>query len=135
MFECLGIEAARGTIIREMENTMGHHGIHVDQRHLMMLADYMTYRGAVHGCTRTGLSKSGNSVLALASFEKTGDVMFNAAYYGQRDTLAGPSEAFIMGMPMKLGTGLFKLFQQTKVSRVLKKRDTFNDYLMISTKS
>ena len=70
MFECLGIEAARGTIIREMENTMGHHGIHVDQRHLMMLADYMTYRGAVHGCTRTGLSKSGNSVLALASFEK-----------------------------------------------------------------
>ena len=100
-----------------------------------MLADYMTYRGAVHGCTRTGLSKSGNSVLALASFEKTGDVMFNAAYYGQRDTLAGPSEAFIMGMPMKLGTGLFKLFQQTKVSRVLKKRDTFNDFLMISTKS
>merc|ERR1712008_188984 len=62
MFECLGIEAARGTIIREMENTMGHHGIHVDQRHLMMLADYMTYRGAVHGCTRMGLSKSGNSV-------------------------------------------------------------------------
>ena len=77
-----------------------------------------------------GLSKSGNSVLALASFEKTGDVMFNAAYYGQRDALAGPSEAFIMGMPMKLGTGLFKLFQQTKVSRVLRKRDTFNDYLI-----
>ena len=41
MFEVLGIEAARGTIMREMENTMGHHGIHVDRRHLMMLADYM----------------------------------------------------------------------------------------------
>lgn len=56
--------------------------------------------------------------------------MFNAAYYGQRDALAGPSEAFIMGMPMKLGTGLFKLFQETKVSTVLKKRDTFNDFLI-----
>ena len=37
MFECLGIEAARSTIINEMESTMGHHGIHVDRRHLMML--------------------------------------------------------------------------------------------------
>ena len=45
VFEILGIEAARSTIINEMENTMGHHGIHVDRRHLMMLADYMTYTG------------------------------------------------------------------------------------------
>ena len=87
MFECLGIEAARMTIIQEMESTMGHHGIHVDRRHLMMLADYMTYLGSVNGCTRIGLAKSGNSVLHLASFEKTGDILFNAAYFGQKDTL------------------------------------------------
>ena len=70
-----------------------------------------------------GLSKSGNSVLHLASFEKTGDILFNAAYFGQKDTLAGPSEAFIMGMPMKLGTGLFKLFQRTKKTIELEKRN------------
>ena len=60
VFEVLGVEAARQTIIHEMENTMGHHGIHVDRRHLMMLADYMTYLGAVNGCTRTGLAKVSN---------------------------------------------------------------------------
>ena len=60
VFEVLGVEAARATIIHEMENTMGHHGIHVDRRHLMMLADYMTYLGAVNGCTRTGLAKVSN---------------------------------------------------------------------------
>jgi len=129
MFECLGIEAARMTIIQEMESTMGHHGIHVDRRHLMMLADYMTYLGSVNGCTRIGLAKSGNSVLHLASFEKTGDILFNAAYFGQKDTLAGPSEAFIMGMPMKLGTGLFKLFHKTKKTVNLEKRTIFNDFL------
>ena len=60
VYEVLGVEAARQTIIMEMENTMGHHGIHVDRRHLMMLADYMTYLGPVNGCTRTGLANVSN---------------------------------------------------------------------------
>ena len=52
------------------------------------------------------------SVLHLGSFEKTSDILYNAAYYGQKDSLAGPSAALILGMPIQLGTGLFKLFQQ-----------------------
>lgn len=40
----LGIEAARGAIISEILNTMGEHGIELDRRHVMLLADLMTYR-------------------------------------------------------------------------------------------
>lgn len=46
-FEVLGIEAARSSIISEILSTMASHGIGLDQRHVMLLADVMTYRFAI----------------------------------------------------------------------------------------
>lgn len=43
----LGIEAARRGIIREIQYTMGSHGMSIDTRHCMLLADVMTYKGEV----------------------------------------------------------------------------------------
>jgi DNA-directed RNA polymerase III subunit RPC1 len=42
--EVLGIEAARSAIISEIISTMKSHGIELDRRHVMLLADLMTYR-------------------------------------------------------------------------------------------
>ena len=39
----------------------------IDKRHIMLLADLMTYRGEVLGITRHGLAKMKESVLMLAS--------------------------------------------------------------------
>ena len=105
----LGIEAARATIISEIRTTMEGHGISVDQRHLKLLADTMTYRGEVLGITRFGLAKMKESALMLASFEKTADHLFDAAYFSQKDPVIGVSESIISGVAMKLGTGFFDL--------------------------
>lgn len=75
----LGIEAAREKIIREIDYTMDQHGVSVDKRHLQLLADLMTYKGVVLGITRFGVAKMKDSVLMLASFEKTTDYLFDAA--------------------------------------------------------
>jgi DNA-directed RNA polymerase III subunit RPC1 len=40
----LGIEAARYTIISEIQHTMKLHGMTIDNRHVMLLADVMSYR-------------------------------------------------------------------------------------------
>ena len=40
----LGIEAARKCIIDEIKQTMEHHGMSIDTRHMMLLADLMTFR-------------------------------------------------------------------------------------------
>lgn len=40
----LGIEAARACIIKEILGTMAGHGIGLDCRHVMLLADIMTFR-------------------------------------------------------------------------------------------
>ena len=81
----------------------------VDARHNMLLADCMTYKGEVLGITRFGIAKMKDSVLMLASFEKTTDHLFDAALRGAADPVRGVSECIIMGMPMAPGTGLFKL--------------------------
>ncbi|XP_059129109.1 DNA-directed RNA polymerase III subunit RPC1-like [Peromyscus eremicus] len=79
----LGIEAARTTIINEIQYTMVNHGMSIDRRHVMLLSDLMTYKGEVLGITRFGLAKMKESVLMLASFEKITDHLFDAAYFGQ----------------------------------------------------
>ena len=101
----LGIEAARKVIMQEITNTYDAYGIDVDYRHLNLLASTMTYKGKILGITRFGISKMKDSVLMLASFEKTTDHLFNAAVHGRVDKIEGVSECIIMGIPMPVGTG------------------------------
>ncbi|KAE8454074.1 hypothetical protein EG329_007852 [Mollisiaceae sp. DMI_Dod_QoI] len=113
VMECrdvLGIEAARTTIAKEIGAVMGDMGI--DPRHMQLLADVMTYKGEVLGITRFGLSKMRDSVLQLASFEKTPDHLFDAAAGMKSDLIEGVSECIIMGQTMSVGTGAFKVVRR-----------------------
>lgn len=124
----LGVEAARTTIIKEIKETMNNHGISIDNRHLMLLADTMTYRGEVLGITRFGLAKMKESALMLASFEKTADHLFDAAYFNQKDAIVGVSEAIISGVAMRVGTGFFDLLHKPSSQTTLKqKKPLFDD--------
>lgn len=105
----LGIEAGRSAIIHEIQYTMKSHGIAVDPRHISMLADVMTFKGKILGITRFGIAKMKESPLMLASFEKTGDHLFDAAAYNKKDNLSGVSESIITGNILPVGTGIFKL--------------------------
>jgi len=69
-------------------------------------------QGEVLGITRFGIAKMKDSVLMLASFEKTTDHLFDAAIHGRVDKIEGVSECIIMGIPMPIGTGLFKIRQK-----------------------
>jgi DNA-directed RNA polymerase III subunit RPC1 len=109
MRSVLGIEAARLTIMKEIHNTMESHGLSIDPRHVSLLADIMTYRGEILGITRFGVAKMKESVLMLASFEKTADHLFEAAIRGTKDKITGVSECIIMGNQIPVGTGLFSL--------------------------
>jgi len=53
--------------MNEIKYTMKSHGMSIDERHVMLLADLMTYKGEVLGITRFGLAKMKESVLMLAS--------------------------------------------------------------------
>lgn len=126
VMECrdvLGIEAARTTIADEIGEVMGDMGI--DPRHMQLLADVMTYKGEVLGITRFGLSKMRDSVLQLASFEKTPDHLFEAAAGMKTDQIEGVSECIIMGQTMSVGTGAFQVVRRLGIQQKdLKQRPT-----------
>merc|ERR1711976_786975 len=107
----LGIEAARLTIIIEIQYVLSHYSIKIDYRHLMLLADWMCNSGEVLGVTCFNITKMKNSALMLASFEKINVYLFNAAIYEKKDKVVGTSERIIIGIPILTGTGLFKLIQ------------------------
>ncbi|KIX00695.1 uncharacterized protein Z518_09760 [Rhinocladiella mackenziei CBS 650.93] len=101
--QVLGIEAARSKIITEIQEVTK--GLSIDPRHMALLADVMTYKGEVLGITRFGLAKMRDSVLQLASFEKTADHVFDAGMAGKIDKIEGVSESVIVGKTMTVGTG------------------------------
>jgi len=117
VMECkdvLGIEAARKTIIVEISAVMS--SMNIDPRHMQLLADVMTYKGDVLGITRFGLAKMRDSVLQLASFEKTPDHLFAAAVGMKKDKIEGVSECIIMGQSMSVGTGAMKVVRSLGIS-------------------
>ena len=127
MREVLGIEAARKTIIDEIGLVMG--SMDIDPRHMQLLADVMTFKGEVLGITRFGLSKMRDSVLQLASFEKTPDHLFEAAWHMKRDRIEGVSECIIMGQSISQGTGAFRMVRKLNLGQgvVGKKATVFED--------
>ena len=115
ILSALGVEAARSSIIYELNYTYGNHGLHIDKRHLGLVADLMTFKGTVYGFQRFGMIKMKDSVFLQSSFERTKDILFEAATYGKVENLLGVSESIIVGKTIPIGTGIFKLFMDKKM--------------------
>ncbi len=81
VFQTLGIEAARTTIMNEITSVMEGHGMTVDHRHIMLLASQMTSRGEVLGITRHGLAKMRESVFNLASVRVDKEFRFQIFHF------------------------------------------------------
>ena len=62
----------------------------------------------------------------LASFEKTMEHLFDAAYFGQEDNVVGVSESIILGVPMSVGTGMISLMQKVEKSPIESRRLVFD---------
>jgi len=110
----LGIEAARKSIIYELNFTFKNHGIYVDNRHLGLISDLMTFKGTVYGFQRFDMTKMRESVFMQSSFERTNDILFDGAIYGKVENLMGVSESIIVGKQAPIGTGVFKLYMDKK---------------------
>ena len=109
IFEVLGVEAARNSIIKEASSTLGEQGLTVDLRHIMLVSDIMTNGGDVKAIGRHGISGRKSSVLARAAFEITSTHLMRAAIIGEEDYLDGVTENVIVGQPVTLGTGAVTL--------------------------
>ena len=135
----LGIEAARNRIIHEINATMQAHGMSIDVRHRcvryvfarlsgvadpflcnsMLLADVMTYKGEVLGITRFGMAKMKDSVLMLASFEKTTGASHGRCRHHATQTYSEPLYQTICSTPRSTAAQMPSLASASPSSWVL----------------
>lgn len=106
-----GVEAARNSIVQELGGVFGSHGIKVDNRHLNLIADYMTRNGGFTPFNRMGL-KGNVSPFTKMSFETTLAFLKDAVLDGDWDDLTTPSSRLVMGRLGKVGTGGFDVLAQ-----------------------
>ncbi|KDO24012.1 hypothetical protein SPRG_10708 [Saprolegnia parasitica CBS 223.65] len=103
-----GVEAARASISKQIQDVFGVYGISVDPRHLSLLADYMTHYGDYMPLNRSGMARKGSSFQQI-TFETSMKFLTEAATGNFGDDMAGPSARIVLGQPVKLGTGSFSL--------------------------
>ena len=101
-----GVEAARATIIREIDSVFKGHSISVDMRHLNLIADFMTRDGGYIPFNRMGLAGS-VSPLHKASYETSTSFVKDAVLERDWDELKNPSSRIVVGKLSKVGTGSF----------------------------
>lgn len=109
-----GIEAARNAIIKEIKDVMEMQKLSVDIRHIMLIADAMTYSGSVKSIGRHGLSGEKIGVFGRAAFEETVKHLIIAASTAMADRLSGVTENIIIGQTVPVGTGKIKLLFKSK---------------------
>ncbi|KAL9041913.1 MAG: hypothetical protein Q9180_000966 [Flavoplaca navasiana] len=106
MLELYGVEAARNTIIREVDGVFKSHSISVDMRHLNLIADFMTRGGGFLPFSRIGITSAVSPFMKM-SYETTLQFVASAVLAGDWDTLEGPSARIVTGRVSKVGTGSF----------------------------
>ncbi len=101
-----GIEAARQTIMNEINKVIETQGLDINERHLKLVADAMTSAGVVKGVTRMGIITQKASVLARATFETPDKQFVNATIQGAKDELNSVIENILLNQAIPVGTGL-----------------------------
>ena len=109
IYQVLGIEAVRKSLVKELRDVLKPYGIYVNYRHISILCDLMTQKGILTSITRHGLNRSEYGPIRKASFEETVEILLEAGIYSEKDELKGISENILLGKLTNVGTGFFDL--------------------------
>ncbi|KAH3683394.1 hypothetical protein WICPIJ_005613 [Wickerhamomyces pijperi] len=103
-----GVEAARNTIVNEIQNVFGTYAITVSRRHLDLIGDMMTREGTYLAFNRQGIDSSSSSFMKM-SYETTCQFLTKAVLDNDREELESPSARIVLGKLSGVGTGSFDL--------------------------
>ena len=106
-----GVEAARNTIVNEINNVFSRYAISVSFRHLDLIADMMTRQGNYLAFNRQGMESSTSSLMKM-SYETTCQFLTKAVLDNEHEELKSPSAKIVMGKLNGVGTGSFDLLSK-----------------------
>ncbi|MDA3855992.1 MAG: hypothetical protein PF569_07025 [Candidatus Woesearchaeota archaeon] len=106
VLENYGVEAARQVIITEIQDVVKSQGLSINDRHVLLIADAMTYTGDVKGMTRYGIVSDKQNVLTRASFETPLKHLAKGALQNEENKLNTITENVMTNQMVRVGTGI-----------------------------
>ena len=110
IYNTLGIEAAREFLIDEFINVVSSDGTFINERHVMLLVDVMTFSGTITSVSRYGLKNENVGPLKPASFEESLEHFLNAGVFAKVDNITGVSASITCGKRSNIGTGICDVY-------------------------
>jgi DNA-directed RNA polymerase subunit A" len=105
-YSVFGVESARAVIMREIMEVVKSQGLSINERHVLLIADVMTYTGEPRGMTRFGIVADKLNVLTRASFETPLKHISRGALMGEENKLSSITENVMTNQMVNVGTGL-----------------------------
>ena len=109
IFNVLGIEAARQSILRELSEVMEFSSIYINYHHLSVLCDRMACNKGMVSIFRSGLLNDNVGPIAKSTFEVHTEVLLSAARHAEFDHMRGVSANIMCGQHGCYGTGAFSI--------------------------
>ena len=105
IYEIFGIEATREFLIEEFIKIITEDGTFINNCHIYLLVDIMTFKGLLLPVSRYGMKRDDFSPISKASFEETLTNFLNAGLLGLEDKINGISASILCGNMANIGTG------------------------------
>jgi len=109
VFNVLGIEAARQTILNELVEVISYDGTYINYHNYCVLCDRMTATSKLISISRHGINNDNIGPIAKASFEETPEMFLRAAKHAELDNMRGVSANVMCGQEGFFGTSLFQV--------------------------
>tara|TARA_A100001015_G_scaffold91332_1_gene101712 strand:+ start:212 stop:4660 length:4449 start_codon:yes stop_codon:yes gene_type:complete len=122
VYNVLGIEAARQSIYNEFVEVLEDNDTYINERHLTLLCDRMTYSTVLISIFRHGINNDNIGPLAKASFEETPEQFLKAARHAELDSMRGISANVMCGQEGYFGTNSFDTFLDLNVMKQYEKQ-------------
>lgn len=103
--QLLGIENAYNLYISELDKTIASNRATINPVHIITIADFVMIRGIPRGTNFSGVSKQAGGPLELASIERAGKVISEAALFGNKEIIKGISSSIVVNARIEVGTG------------------------------
>jgi len=110
IYNVLGIEAARASIYNEFIEVLADNDTYINEHHLTILCDRMTYSHKMISMFRHGINNDDIGPIAKASFEETPEQFLKAARHAELDIVRGVSASVMCGQEGYYGTSAFQVY-------------------------
>lgn len=109
VYGIFGIEGTRKFLLEELKNIVSSDGTFINECHLTVLIDLMTFNGIIQSISRYGVKKEQNSVLTRSSFEESLEHFSKAAFFSEKEMIRSVSASIMCGKRSNIGTGILSI--------------------------